>query len=166
MIPYSKPNVNPETGISYGYLSDSRMDYELAAQLIYGSQAVDHSYKAARAEAEAVAKVAWENLCEEVSVQRQEDGLPAIVHDDFEFDEDAFDADYQCEEPSVSGICEGVHYHSSYLGGALHFFISFSPVITHTAGKASPCVPNCGILGSEGDVTCYDVPADWYFDHG
>lgn len=60
-----------------------------------------------------------------------------------------------------------VHYRTSWLGGALHVWIFLSPFTTDKARRASPCVPNAGILDKlDGSVTAYDVPADWRSDFG
>jgi hypothetical protein len=66
------------------------------------------------------------------------------------------------EELEVQGCFENVRYVTSWLGGALNFFILESPHITHKAGKASPCVPNAAILDTlAGSITGYDVPNNW-----
>lgn len=72
--------------------------------------------------------------------------------------------DYYTDEELVEGTYQGVYYITSWLGGALNFFILQSDHITETANRASPCVPNAGILSkdSTGDVTCYTVPTDWW----
>ena len=44
----------------------------------------------------------------------------------------------QIDEPIIEGECEGVKYRTSWLGGALHFFIFESPVIA----KCRPCSPS------------------------
>lgn len=132
------PNYNPETGIPYGYISAHSMDDEVVHELMYGSQAVDHGYEDA--------KLDYINLHPE--------------------DPDALYFDYQCDEPIVTGEYEGVRYRSSWMGGALCFFIFASPR-TGEYRICSPCVPGAGDLNSpyEGGggsvVTCYDIPTDW-----
>ena len=67
-----------------------------------------------------------------------------------------------CDEPIVEGRKDNVHYLSSWLGGALNFFIIESPVITESARRASPCVPGAAILDTlDGSERGYDVPAEW-----
>ena len=74
----------------------------------------------------------------------------------------------ECEQESyIHGEYEGVKYATSWLGGALNFFILESPVITTKACRASPCVPNAGILKHPedpegGSVESYGIPEDWW----
>ncbi len=71
--------------------------------------------------------------------------------------------DYENDEPSIEGLMDGVSYGTSWLGGALNFFIFESPVIVKRA-LCSPCVPNAGDLGNPGDFECYGVPEDWRYE--
>jgi hypothetical protein len=74
---------------------------------------------------------------------------------------------YEQYEPHIEGEAEGVKYSTSWLGGALNFFIFKSPFMTGAARRASPCVPNCGILDVlDGEVTSYNVPPDWRAESG
>lgn len=157
-------NIDEATGIAYGYISADALDPETVDQLLYGPQAVNLDYSAARGEfmAEArrdhrEARLGTDSECDDDS--------------DGDFDEHQaecdFNDEYQGEEETIEGAleCEGygkVHYCTSYLGGALNFFIFKSPFSTDKARRASPCVPNAGILDTlDGSVTAYDVPADW-----
>lgn len=159
-------NTNTETGIAFGYIAANDLDSELADTLMYGLQATDYSFKEALEQAIIEAKGAWEDDCDEKATAAAEAGTD-YVPEEFEFSNDEFGDKYSCDEPIIGGVHEGVTYQSSWLGGALHFFIFHSPVITHTAKQASPCVPGAGILPSgEGSETCYDVPYDWLHDHG
>lgn len=170
-----KPNTSPQ-GVAYGYVAANDLHPELVDDLLYGygpgvTQWRDLSYHAARKEAEARARSEWEDELEAKSVAAQEEGID-IVHDDFDqvaFDE-AFDENFECDERQIEGIKDGVTYVSSWLGGALNFFITASPFITTTAHRASPCVPNAGILKHpaerDGDVTSYDVHPEWWDDRG
>lgn len=158
-------NTNPKTGIAYGYVAASDLEPEVVSELMYGHGATDLSYDQARNDAQAEAFAEWEQRCEEIDVQRQDDGPPPIVHADFEFDDQKFSDNYQCDEPTVEGTYEGVKYRSSWLGGALNFVIFESPHVTHFGKRASPCVPNACILPpdvEQGSVNGYDVPLDWY----
>lgn len=149
------PNYNPQTGIAYGYISASALDPDIVQALCYGdgvSNFRDH---------------AWESYVEESVLQwRRENPDESEDLDDSEIEEilreeGAFDdmGDYDLD---VSGIYEGVHYASSWLGGALNFWILQSPVTTDSARRASPCVPGAAILDTlDGSVSGYDVPADW-----
>lgn len=164
-----KPNTAPN-GVAYGYVAASDLDPELVGDLLYGNgveQYRDLTFAAARVQDEAEQRAEWEEELETKSVKAQEEGID-IVHDDFEFDDDKHPNGYEISELEVEGIKDGVTYRSSWLGGALNFFIVDSLFITSAAGHASPCVPGAGILhhphGRDGDVVCYDVPPDWWDD--
>ena len=130
-------NINPKTGIAYGYISANALDDEVVEELMYGGQATNETADEARD--------AWLADAENIG------------KDECEF------WDQYCDyEPTISGEYEGVVYATSWLGGALNFFILQSPVVTDKACLASPCVPNAGILDKlNGGVASYDVPPDW-----
>lgn len=138
-------NINPKTGIAYGYIAAQALGSELVHELMDGTGAerfVNHSHAYFEAQ------------------YRREHELD----DADELPDDAYDV-YEPYEDEVEGVIDGVHYASSWLGGALNFFILESPVTTDKARMASPCVPNAGILDTlDGSVTSYDVPADWRYD--
>jgi hypothetical protein len=145
-------NFNPATGIAYGYISANVLDSDVVTSLTCGDgvrEFVDHT---------------WEMVCQEgIREYRMENPDESDDMDDAEILDLIRDdlADYP-EECNVSGVYQGVHFQSSWLGGALNFFIMESPVVTDKARMASPCVPNAGILDTlDGSVTSYDVPADW-----
>ena len=142
-------NIDPETGVAYGYVSADALDPEIVNALMDG------------------AGKAYRNHDQEAyeKAYREEHG----IGEDEDLPDDAYD-DYEPYEESVEGIFEGVTYASSWLGGALNFFILDSPVVTTRARRASPCVPGAGILDAlEGDVTAYNLPSHWrpegWFDH-
>lgn len=149
-------NFNPKTGIAYGYISANSLDPEWVDTLMYSNFAVDLSYKEAENEHIQVRESEW-----------LED------HDDLEdFDygdeEAAFSESYEGYEPTITGTLEGVQYQSSWLGGALHFFIFESPHVD-TFQVCSPCVPGAADLDSpsKSGIEGYDVPSDWrYPDRG
>lgn len=131
-------NFDRKTGVAYGYIAARDLDPELVQELMFGSQATDLSYFEAEREA-----------------RREHRGH----YDDFDFY-------YEAYEPTIEGVYDEVFYQTSWLGGALNFWIFYSPVVTQTANRASPCVPGAGILPSgSGDVTAYDVPAKWLYDY-
>jgi len=133
-------NINPTTGIAYGYISANALDHETVDELLYGDKAENETRNEAFREA-----------------------FPD--YDEATADEKAIQAfwdQYEDYEPEISGELEGVKYRTSWLGGALNFFILESPVTTDKARLASPCVPNAAILDTlDGSVSGYDVPADW-----
>lgn len=148
------PNTNPDTGIAYGYISAEALHPEVVDNLLYGAQARDHSYE------EAVADI----IDEAIKDFFAERGRLPDVDEELDIREDAETEAGLIEfnEPEITGQFDGVFYATSWLGGALHFWIFESPVTTDKAGRASPCVPGAGILDRlDGSVTSYDVPADW-----
>lgn len=139
-------NIHPDSGVAFGYIGASALAPEISDALYY----------------EGVDLTRQDALDEYLTIERraeEEEGR-------FSFDEDfhtrLFDNQWDCDEPIIEGERDGVHYRTSWLGGALHFFILESPHITHLARRASPCVPNAGVLDTlDGNVTAYDVPPEW-----
>lgn len=147
-------NVNPSTGVPYGYISANALDQDVVQELLYGVGADDLT--ALEREEQAVkdaANEAYERGLD-YGTDDYEDYIERAVSEAME--------DFQCEEPLIHGNYDGVEYHTSWLGGALNFFIFFSPVTTDKARAASPCVPGAAILDTlDGSTFGYDVPADW-----
>ncbi len=142
-----QPNVNELTGIRYGIISANSLDGELVHDLMY-RHGEDLSWKEAAVE-----------IGNEVNALVEE-GL--IDEDDVDREMDERLCDLNIEEPIIEGACEGVLYRTSWLGGALHFWIFES----HRIGKynlCSPCAPNAGNLDcpNENGYECYDVPEGW-----
>jgi len=131
-------NRNPETGIAYGYISAAALDGEVVAELMDGKGTTEFT-----------------NLSYQSWLSATSGGSEDEFYENFDT--------YMPDEEEVEGITkEGVHYKSSWLGGALNFWIFESPVTTDKARGASPCVPGAGILDTlDGSGTAYDVPADW-----
>lgn len=149
-------NINPDTGIAYGYISSNCMNQEVVNDLMFGDQAVNLSFHEAWLEykREKAAAFMDEGLSEEDADLAAEDMAPEFADQ------------YEDYEPEIEGVYEGVRYKTSWLGGALNFFIFWSPFITESARLASPCVPNAGILDVlDGSVTSYNVPHDWRYSY-
>lgn len=147
----SLPNINPETNIAYGYVTANQLDADIVDSIIQ-AQTKDlslESYMADNLSAEDFA--AWKegNPSDEAVEIEDEYSM-------FDTGEQSFEAEYQ-----------GVKLLSSWLGGALHFFIVESPHVTDSANQASPCVPNAGILAKDMDgcVNAYSVPDDWWNEY-
>jgi hypothetical protein len=156
------PNI-AESGIAYGYVAAQELDSDVVSDLMYGSQAKNISEAEYWQERQDLAKAAYEDAMESFLKVCQDLGQAAPIFSDF--DPDFLpDEGSQIEEPTVEGVLDGVHYRSSWLGGALHFFILQSPYVALQAGAASPCVPNAGILHAEnnGNVRAYTIPTDWW----
>ena len=138
-----KPNMNHETGIRYGIISANSLDGELVQDLLY--------YEGE--------DLSWKEAEEEIKIAMREEG---VTEEDWDRTLDDRLSDVYIDEPIVEGECEGVKYRTSWLGGALHFFIFDSPCINRYA-LCSPCVPNAGDLDSldiDG-VETYDVHPEW-----
>lgn len=150
-------NINPDTGIAYGFISADSLHPEVVHALLYGGGATDLTYKT--------------QVEDFLAEQRQlHADSPIGSNPPFdsggEFDEewaaDDFHERYCGDEATIAGMYQGVTYCTSWLGGALNFFIYESPDTTDKARRASLCVPNVGIIDTlDGSVTSYDVPADW-----
>lgn len=145
-------NYNIETGIQFGYISANAMDSDIVSELL--DNGTDLDAQAAYAE--------WlENKIEELI-----DSGECDLREDAESEADSvsyeFWESYESYEPSIEGVKDGVMYASSWLGGALNFFILQSPHITDSAHECSICVPNAGSIDTlDGRYTCYDVPPRW-----
>ena len=148
------PNINTKTNIPFGYIAASALDSEVVDELLYGRGAVDLSYQAALDEAD-------ERASAEAAERGFDHGSPDWERFVDKHVETAMNY-YECDEPDIEGNYEGVTYASSWLGGALNFWIFESPVTTTKARRANPCVPGAAILDTlDGTEFGYDVPADW-----
>ena len=154
MKAYQTPNVNPDTGVPYGYISARALDPDLVGDLMYGAHARDHTYEQALDAATNAAKIAASELGFAHGSPDWEDFVETSVDENM--------MDFYADEPIISGRMDGVEYQSSWLGGALNFWIFKSPLTTDKACRASPCVPGAAILDTlDGAEYGYDVPADW-----
>lgn len=156
-------NRNPKTGIAYGYISANQLDGGVVETLLHGPQAVDHTYM------EAVVNMASERGFEPSGdLYTDASDAEEYLNEQMQPDEIGWWGNDvpDIEEPIVTGTYEGVSYQSSWLGGALNFWIFESPVTTDKGRRASPCVPGACILDTpDGSESGYDVPADWRADH-
>ena len=146
-------NVNPETGIRYGIISSLSLE----------DGVIDDIYSNGT-------DVYYEEAVEEIRADLQREIVEGNLHEnDFE-DElenrvNAFNNEYEPDEPVYKFSIEGVEGRTTWLGGALMVWIFKSPFTTQ-ARLCSPCVPNCGDLNNidlQGAL-CYDVPPDWRID--
>ena len=176
-------NINPETGIRYGYISGSSIHSDILDTIMY-SVGTDLSFNEAELEAKAEIEREAEEIEEEARIaiserggytdREAEDALEEEIeaaynrlgYDDREDFVDrrlsrAMDHVY-IEEPINEFEYEGVKGRTSWLGGACNLWIFESP---HTGmyQECSPCVPGAGNLDQpfEWGVLTYDVPADW-----
>lgn len=180
----------PQDGIRYGYISANSLNADLVYELLYGCHATDHSYEQAKADLRERLGFEWDDALAEAEIAASEvdHHMSEASHQAFldnymeeklgctEF-EDYFDRaldteEFHCEEPEISGVYEGVHYRTSYLGGALNFFVFEGPV-GRVRSLCSPCVPGAGDLDSgftfdadSDDYECYCVPLDWLHREG
>jgi hypothetical protein len=148
-------NINAETGIAFGYISARALDSDVVEALFQnGTDPIaEEAYKVWRA---TKADMLFDTDETYENIEQATEAADELCYEFWE--------DYETDEPQTTGEFEGVTFASSYLGGALNFFIIKSPVITEHARLASPCVPNAGILDTlDGDVQSYDVPANWRY---
>lgn len=176
-------NIDPDTGVAYGYISANALHPDIVQEL--QDNGTDVYYADAVAEAKREAAREWAakltaagvldlDLYVRLDVETEEsdpldeERLEQVVQQYVESNWDGSDWEqrfhdyYQPDEPIHEGVKDGVKYRTSWLGGALNVFIFESPHITEAARRASPCVPNAGILDTlDGDVRAYDVPPEW-----
>lgn len=153
------PNINPETGVHFGIIACNSLDGDMLHTLLY-EKGKDLSY------AEAVEEEKARQFAEFIAAKDVIDRYG--THSGIEFWPDLNNFDPQIEEPVIEGTHEGVHYRTTWLGGAQLLFIFDSPHRV-LATPCSPCVPNAGDLDHvalteealAGAVLTYDVPADW-----
>ena len=153
--PKPAPNTRPETKIPFGYISANALDPEIVERLLFGAQARDLAFE----------RFCSETQCE-VGIEAAERGFVHGSPDWESFVEREYErrvSNYAGpDEYDVEGRLDGVSYATSYLGGALNFWIFESPHTTNKARRASPCVPNAAILDVlDGSEYGYDVPCDW-----
>ena len=146
-------NYDEETGCFYGYISAKILDPELVDTLMFGVQATDNSYLAS------LDQIAFEAGARKDHIDKT--GVQVWIYEGEEFwIEDLMDHLNVYDIPTiderdVSGEYEGITYQSSWMGGALCFFIIDSPVQVNTR-ECSPCVPNAGNLDNYYEDHCYD----------
>lgn len=138
-------NLNPDTGVFYGYIRADHLDPDQfnSLQYIHGR---DVNYADALAE-----------------YKREHKGkcLLGTPMTDDEIEEE-FSNGYQPDEPVYEGEVDGVKYRTSWMGGAQHVFVFQSPV-KWNCRPCSLCVPNAGNLDQAGDgeYEAYGLPSIW-----
>lgn len=152
-------NVNQNTNIPFGYLSANQLDSEVVDQLMFGPQARNLSWERFLEEYLRVQRAAF--AC---STEEELESNPYNLDGEFDeaYAEECAGDFYMGDEELIEGELDGVKYCTSWLGGALNFYIFESPVISKCR-PCSPCVPNAGDLGSEGDYEAYGVPEGWLY---
>lgn len=153
-------NTNPRTGVAYGLIAANALDGEIVERLMFGGQARD---------------LLFEKFCEElrdeIRIAAAENGFVEGSADSDAWQDDEFERRvarerHDPDEPEIEGRYEGVSYRTTWIGGALHFWIFESPHTTDKARRASPCAPGAAILDTlDGSESGYDVPADWRVDY-
>lgn len=154
-------NTNQATGIRFGIIGSRNLDSDVVDSLLYGCKAVNIS------EREAFDDLAknhgWEPIGEpDYTLSSDLVDANGLTASEYLNDIGLDDVEIEVSEPVIQGEHQSVHYRSCWLGGALMFWITESPVITHCR-PCSPCVPNAGDLDSpDADgVEAYGVPKDW-----
>lgn len=144
----TRTNYDPKTGVAFGVISAQVLDSDLVDQLLYGGQAINHTYRLQKAEAILRARR-----------DAMEAGKP-FGEDEEEDASEIFAERFSSDEDYITGTWQNVDYGSSWFGGALHFVIMASP-FTRECAVCSPCMPGAGDLHSHGNVLTYDVPTAW-----
>jgi hypothetical protein len=167
-------NINPDTGIAYGYISANVLDSDIVNELQMNG--TDVYYEDAKLEEQIevahnpeAQKAAMDEAPPDPEIDPKDE--TAVFEHTLQYVKDNWDGSkweqhfsdcYSPDEPVHEGEKDGVRYRTSWLGGALNVWVFKSPFVTLQAGRASPCVPNAGILDTlDGDVTAYNVPDDW-----
>ena len=175
-------NINQQTGVRYGCIYLNSIDGDLANDLWMNAENLSEAE--AYAELKSEIERDTESIEDEVRIAVAERDYAMLSND--RYMEDEVEAAYnrlgyddrddyidtrlelesehiQIEEPTLAGICEGVRYEISHLGGAPILWVLESPIISK-ARLCSPCCPNAGDLDSLDDdgYECYGIPADWY----
>ena len=176
-------NIDPDSGIRYGYIRGDSIDPDQLHHLLYESGAKDLTYNETAADLRRKFEVEAEEVDDRISVQlaeidpnmygpdrealREKLTHEVWVRKGFKDVEDFVsrhvdrEMEYvEIDEPIIEGTNDGVSWRTSWLGGALNLFIFHSPVIVRCS-LCSPCVPNAGNLDSLGDYETYGVPLDW-----
>lgn len=183
-------NTNPETGIRYGVVSANSLNPDVVQDLFYGPDADDLSYKDAchdckqealrryrDAQEDAHDTAALNSISGDKLDEFIENFLIERLDTNFVDDEEEY-ADWyvdremeywSCDEPTIEGLYEGVHYLISWLGGAPLVWITQGPV-GYAVELCSPCVPNAanldgGFSAEQDDLhlyECYVPPRDWF----
>lgn len=176
-------NINPETGIRYGYISAQSIHPDILDTIMY-SVGKDLSFNEAELEVKAEIEREAEEIEEEARIAIAERGgytdreVEEALEEEIEaaynrlgYDdrEDFIDSKLSramdhlhIEEPIIEFEYKGVEGRTSWLGGALNLWIFESPH-TNTFALCSPCVPNaCNLDQPDPDgYVGYDVPPEW-----
>lgn len=176
-------NVNPETGIRYGYIKADSLHYDVVDHITFGI-GKDLSYEEARKEEEKRLEARAEAIEDEVRITLAERGGSTDREYESVWDKEVeaayaregyadrecfiekqvedFNQAYQCDEPIHEFEYEGVKGRTSWLGGALHVWVFDSPEVGWYQ-QCSPCVPRAGNLDQPDDdgVLTYTVPKSW-----
>lgn len=178
-------NTDNETGIRYGYISAQSLDPDIVHELMYNvgtdlsyQEAVDQIRLDTERRADSIEERVHDELIEtdyhvtcdpeyerilEDAIEREYVQLGYNDREDFVDCNVQRESEYiEIEEPIIEGTYKDAHYRTSWLGGALNFWIFKSPV-AGTYRLCSPCVPGAGNLDCPDidGVLTYDVLPDW-----
>lgn len=161
-------NVNPETGVRFGYIATNLLNPDLVHELLY-VHGTDQTYKAAYDEAKAGYIKEFNDAMEEAETAAtetdhgmceadRESFISKHMKDNHDIDNEEYDAEgwaefkleqfsdtYSADEPITTGEHEGVTYQTSWMGGALNLWIFKGPE-GFCRNLCSICVPNAANL--------------------
>ncbi len=176
-------NINPETGIRYGYISAQSIHPDILYDVI-NVVGKNLTVAAAGVAAREIAEREAEGLEDEVRIAMAEIGgwigreyehvwdewveqayMARGCRDREDFIERRVEVeldDFFPEDPIIEFEYEGVKGRTSWLGGVCNLWIFESPY-TNTFALCSPCVPNaCNLDQPDHDgYVGYDVPHNW-----
>lgn len=152
-------NKHPITGIAYGLIACQNLDDDVLHTLLY-EKGKDLSYEAACREETARQCDEFNAALDTVSQYTGSQHLVDDLRDEFEPDLNNFEP--QIEEPIIEGEYQGVHYHTTWLGGAQMLWVFESPHI-EPCRPCSPCAPGAGDLDNPepNGMLTYSVPPEW-----
>lgn len=171
----SIPNYNHDHDVYFGIVSALNLDSEIVDHLLFSNpNSINHT------ENHAIAELAKEfnvftNPDGTWYVADSEDNSVNILDITFPDCRSAIEAcaggyraleNLYVEEPIIEGTYQDTKYITSWLGGALHFFITEARAYTPWAPACSPCVPNAGnidswIDGQTGNQSAFLPPMSW-----
>lgn len=161
-------NVNPETGVRFGYIATNLLNPDLVHELLY-VHGTDETYKQACEEAKAgyikdfndaedECEIAADEIDRNMVEADREEFITKRMRSEHGIDTEEYDAEswaefkleefsdtHSADEPVTTGVHEGVTYRTSWLGGALNLWVFKGPE-GFCRSLCSICVPNAANL--------------------
>lgn len=180
-------NINPETGIRYGFIiankvpelhdtilscGDSltwngfQLELREAIETVFGSENKEEELSKLLekydieygSKREALKESLLEDIHESKNSEETIDSIAETLGDKCY-------SHWECVEENYEYSVNGEEYLLGYSGGAPHIWVCKSPVLTQVRPCCFFTVPNAGDLDSpdpDGGVECYAVPPEWF----